>query len=432
VDRQAERGAVSVVRGGKALLRKRNNLAAAGLTQARWREQWDSSRLFLTADGEKDKAWGNETIRWNPDQGWLEVKLPAPLAHLANRPHGRYRLSAPVQFAYRGDEVAAQAATGAIRYDISHDPGRGRWYIDASWKVPPVPAAPLDDLRRFPAVAIDVNHGHLAAAVVAADGNILGVPATIPLGLAGLPSSTRDGRLWAAITRIIAAARRHGARAIVIEDLDFAQARAEGRERDGSRPSRGTRGRGFRRAISGIPTGKLRDRLVQMASNAGLRVIVVDPAYTSRWAAQHWLRPLREHHPKATGHHAAALVIGRRGLGHRARRRATGNRTAPEEAARPAQARPRTTPAARTAPRKPATPPGPRQPPGTKTRRPHRTTAGNQAAHDRSGPPPTQDDVLLGQQERSTTHPRTDRDRIHYRRPWRQSAAVWLAEEERR
>ena len=77
--------------------------------------------------------------------------------------------------------------------------------------------------------------------------------------------------------------------------------------------------------------------------NAGLSVIVIDPAYTSRWGAEHWLRPLREHHPKTTGHHAAAMVTGRRRLGHRARRRATGNQAAPEDAARPAQARTRTT-----------------------------------------------------------------------------------------
>ena len=73
-----------------------------------------------------------------------------------------------------------------------------------------------------------------------------------------------------------------------------------------------------------------------MACNAGLSVIVIDPAYTARWGAEHWLRPLREHHPKTTGHHAAAVVTGRRGLGHRARRRATGNQAAPEDAARPA------------------------------------------------------------------------------------------------
>jgi hypothetical protein len=260
VERQVEAGAVSVVRGGKALLRKRNNLAAAGLTEALWRRLWESSRLFLTADGEKDKAWGNETIRWNPDEGWLEVKLPAPLADLANRPHGRYRLACLAGFPYRGDEVAAQAATGAVRYDISCDPARGSWYIDASWKTVPVPAPSLDDLRQYPVVAIDVNYGHLAAAVVAPDGNILGAPATIPLDLAGLPAATRDGRLRAAITGIIGTARVHGARAIVIEDLDFAEARAEGRERHGSRPSHGRTGRGFRRAISGVPTGRLQDR----------------------------------------------------------------------------------------------------------------------------------------------------------------------------
>jgi IS605 OrfB family transposase len=399
VERQLEAGAVSVVRGGKALLRKRS-LAVAGLTQAKWREQWESARLFLTADGEAAKTWGNETIRWHPDEGWLQIKLPAPLAYLANQPHGRYRLSCPVAFSYRGDEVAAQTASGAVRYDISHDPARGRWHIDASWKTAAAPAPSLDELRARPVVAVDVNHGHLAVAVIAPDGNILGAPATIPLGLAGLPSATRDGRLRAAISALTAAARACGARAIVIEDLDFAEARAEGRERAGSRPSRGRRGRDFRRLLSGIPTGKLRDRLVQMAANTGLSVIVIDPAYTSRWGAEHWLRPLREHHPKATGHHAAALVIGRRGLGHRARRRATGNRPAPEEAARLAQARPRTTPARRTAPRKPAAPPDLRQPPGAKTGRPHRTAAGNQAAQDRSGPPDRQDYVLLAQQER--------------------------------
>ncbi len=126
-------------------------------------------------------------------------------------------------------------------------------------------------------------------------------------------------------------------------------------------------------------------------------MIIFSSENTSRWAAQHWLAPLREHHPKATGHHAAALVTGRRGLGHRARRRATGNQTAPAEAARSTQARPRDHPGGQTAPRKPATPRGPRQPPGAKTRQPHRTTAGNQAAHDRPGPPTRQDHVLLVQ-----------------------------------
>jgi hypothetical protein len=387
VERRIEDGAVPVTRGGRRLMRARLNLAEAGLTEDQWRERWDSARLFLTADGEKDKAWGNETLRWNPDEGWFEVKLPAPLAHLANRPHGRYRLSCEVRFEHRGDEVAAQAATGAVRYDISRDPGRGRWYIDASWRTPARPAPSLDELRASPVIAADVNAGHLAVAVAAPDGNVLGEPFTIPLELAGLPATARDGRIRAAVTQLIATAKTAGARAVVIENLDFKEARAEGRERTGNRPSHGKRGRGFRRLIAGIPTARFRDRLVQMTANADLSVVVVDPAYSSHWGALHWLASLREHHPELSGHHAAALVLGRRGLGHRARRRATGNRTAPADAVRPAQARTRKPPNAKTAPRKPDAPRDTRQPPGSKTGRPHRTTAGNQATEDRSQPP---------------------------------------------
>jgi IS605 OrfB family transposase len=383
-EQRIDGGRVSVARGGRRLMRARLNLAHARLALPQWRERWDAERMFLTADGEKDKAWGNETIRWNPDGGWLEVKLPAPLAHLANRPRGRYRLECRVQFAYRGDEVAAQAATAAIRYDISYDPVKGRWYADASWKAPERQVPALEVLTAAPVIAADVNNGHLAVAVVAPDGNVAGTPFTVPLEVAGLPASARDGRVRAAISTLIATARDAGARAIVIEDLDFAEARTEGREHAGNRPSRGKRGKGFRRMVAGIPTARLRDRLVQMTANAGLHVIVVDPAYTSRWGGQHWLKPLRRHHPEVSGHHAAALVIGRRGLSHRAGNRATGNRAAPEDAARPAQARTRRNPVAKPAPRKPATPRGTRPPSGGKTGMPHRTMAGRQPPEDRS------------------------------------------------
>jgi IS605 OrfB family transposase len=401
VEQQLGTGRVSVCRGGKALLRQRNNLADAGLTETQWRQRWAASRLFLTADGEKDKTWGNETIRWNPDQNWLEITLPAPLARLANRPGGRYRLSCPAEFPYRGGDVAAQAATGAVRYDIALDPARGRWYLGASWKTPPTGPLTLAQARQGTVVAVDVNAGHLAVAVLDPGGNPIGAPYTIDLPLAGLPSSTRDGRLRAAITRILTTAREHRANAVVIENLDFADARRQGRERTGHRPSQGRRGRAFRHQVAGIPTARFRDRLTHMACNTGIAVIAVDPAYTSRWGAQHWLAPLQQHHPKLTGHHAAALVIGRRGLGLRARRRAPGNLPAPEDAAAPpraksTQARPETHPKTGTETRRPATPTDPRQPPGTKTGRPRRTTAGDQATQDRSGPPTRQDPLLPG------------------------------------
>ena len=353
----------------------------------RWQREWESARLFLTADGEKDKAWGNETIRWNPDAGCLEIKLPGPLARLANQPHGRYRLSCPAGFSYRGDEVAAQAATGAIRYDISHDPVRGRWYLDASWKAVPAPAPSLDQLRAAPVLAVDLNAGHLAAWAVTPDGNPAGPPLTIPAGLAGLPAAQRDGRLRAAISSLTRLARLRGCAAIVMEDLDFTDARAQGREHDGNRPARGRRGRGYRRLVAGIPTGKFRDRLAQMAANAGISVIAVDPAYTSRWGREHWLIPLQEQASPipASGHHAAAVVIGRRALGHRARRRA--GVTGGDQRISRRGAAPRA-PMARQTTRNSRPREAPRQPPRwPKTATADRTRPPDQATQDRSGPP---------------------------------------------
>jgi len=298
-------------------------------------------------------------------------------------------MSCPVQFTYRGEEVAAQAASGAVRYDISLDPVKGRWYLDASWRLPPSPAPSLDELRRHPVLAADLNPDHLAAWIITPDGNPAGGPVTIRLALAGLPARTRDGRLRAAISDLIRIASDGGCRAIVIEDLDFTAARDQGRERHGRRPSRGKRGKAFRRLVSGIPTARFRDRLAQMACNQGLRVIAVDPAYTSRWGAEHWLAPLQERAPVATGHHAAAVVIGRRAHGHQARRRTgmtgAGQRTSIRRAAVRAPGGPSATTrdgGTREARRQPRT--------RRKTATARRPPPPDQAAQHRPGPPAEQ------------------------------------------
>jgi hypothetical protein len=245
-------GLMSVCRGGRRLASNRHHLEVTDQSLAQWRAEWESERWFICADGERAKEWGNETIRWHPADGWAEIKLPGKLAHLANRPHGRYRLSAPVAWPYRGDQVAAQAASGAVRYDISFNPLRRRWYLDASWKRADPPIAGLEELRQGPVVSVDLNVGHLAVAVLDGYGNTIAKPITIPtMAVHGLSASTRDARVRQAISEVLAIAERHQAGAVVIEDLDFDRARIEGRERTGPRPARGRRGRGFPRAVLG-------------------------------------------------------------------------------------------------------------------------------------------------------------------------------------
>jgi hypothetical protein len=133
VEQRLADGDLSICRGGRRLARVRHHLAEAGLDEVRWRQRWGAGRLFITADGEAAVSLGNLTIRWHPGGQWLDIRLPRPLEHLANQPRGRYRLSCPVSFPYRGEDVAAQAESGSVRYDIAFSPERGRWYLDASW-----------------------------------------------------------------------------------------------------------------------------------------------------------------------------------------------------------------------------------------------------------------------------------------------------------
>jgi hypothetical protein len=320
VDGMLAVGRVSVCRGGRRLARHRHALEEIGLSEPEWRSRWQAERLFLTADGEAAKPWGNETIRVHPDQRWCEIKLPAPLAHLANRPHGRFRLACPVVFTHRGEEWMAQAATGAVRYDISFDSEKERWYLDASWRRPATVPPLLEDLRQTRTIGIDLNAGHLDAWVIDPTGNPVGPPHTIALELDCLPAGVRDGHLRAAITSVLRLARAHGCRSLIVENLDFADARQNGRETMGY----GRRGRKFRRIVAGIPTRRFRTMLVGMAASQQVWVIAIDPGWTSKWGQRYWLASLNDSTKPTvtvTIHHAAAVVIGRRGLGLRARRR---------------------------------------------------------------------------------------------------------------
>ncbi|MFJ9706197.1 IS200/IS605 family accessory protein TnpB-related protein [Streptomyces sp. NPDC101234] len=303
-------GVVHVVRGGKRLLTTRHHLKAAQLTEQEWRRRWQAERRFLQADGESGKRYGNETIRVTPG-GEVSLKLPAPLAHLANAPHGRYVLAATVAFAHRGEQWADRVtANRAVAYRIHEDAGRGRWYLTASWTLPPVRTAPLAAARMNGVVGVDTNADHLAAWHLDRHGNPVGEPLRFAYDLTGT-AQHRDAQVRHALIRLLHWARRHSL-AIAVEDLDFTAETT--REKHGHKKR-------FRKLISGMPVSRLRARLVSMAAELGIPVIAVDPAYTSRWGAQHWQKPLTSTDRKTTRHDAAAVAIGRRALGHPIRRR---------------------------------------------------------------------------------------------------------------
>ncbi|MGW5547804.1 IS200/IS605 family accessory protein TnpB-related protein [Streptomyces sp. NPDC003998] len=305
-----EVGRVRVVRGGKRLFHTRHHLEAAQLTRHAWRQRWEAERWFLRADGESGKRFGNETIRVTPD-GEVSLKLPAPLAHLANAPHGRYVLASTAVFHHRSEEWADRITTNrAVAYRIHYDVQRGRWYLTASWMIPPVTTVPLSQARAGGLIGVDTNADHLAAWRLDAHGNPVGGPRRFFYDLSGT-ADHRDAQVRHALIRLLHWAKRHDL-SIAIEDLDFGAEKT--REKHGRR-------RRFRQVISGMPLSRLRARLVSMAAELGVTVIAVDPAYTSRWGAQHWQKPLTHTTRKTSRHDAAGIAIGRRALGHRIRRR---------------------------------------------------------------------------------------------------------------
>jgi IS605 OrfB family transposase len=323
---------VHVVEGGKRRARARHHLQSAGLTLDQWQDRWEAARYRISATGSPDEPFGNLTITVAPD-GQVSIRLPKPLERLANAERGRYVLSGRAVFAHRGEDWMQRITGGnSVSYVITRRPGRAGRYLTAAWAVPSVPywvgredcGAGDDVYATGPVVGVDLNDGHLAVRRLDVHGNPIGDAERIDFDLTG-STSRRDAQVRHATTKLMHYARRHGVAAIAVEDLDFADARATGRDTMG----RGARGKRFRRTVSGIPTAVFRNRLAGMAAHAGIELFAVNPAYSSIWGEQHWRRP----YSNVTRHQAAATVIGRRAQGFSARRRKGVTPTRPEDRA---------------------------------------------------------------------------------------------------
>ena len=325
-------GRLSIVLGGARLARKRHNLQSAGITLEQWCYQWNAKRMFISADGETGKPFGNETIRVAPHgnaEHTVTIRLPSPFAHLSNTP-GRtptYRLSAPVQWHHLAEEWNTQASSDrAVGYHIRFDADRERWYITASWSQPPKKSPSVKEAARSGrCLAIDLNSGHVDARILDVHGNPVGRPIRKNIPERGF-SAHRLGALREAVSQLVKWAQQQGVTVIAIEKLDFTDIRTRQRGR------RGKAGKTTRRKVCGIPTSRFVHTIASAAYRNGMTVIAVDPAYTSIWGARYWKKPLdRSRRQRGDRHQAAAVVIGRRSQGYSEKRKSSQSPCLPED-----------------------------------------------------------------------------------------------------
>ncbi len=150
------------------------------------------------------------------------------------------------------------------------------------------------------ALGVDFNADHLAVAVVDASGNPLVKDCkTIPLPLYGATGDRAKALMGDAVREIVDLAIERGL-PIVIEDLDFGAKKTELRELDEARRAR---------MLSGLAVSLFRQMIVTRAHRHGVRVIVVNPRFTSFLGRLRYERRLG-----VSVHHAAAIEIARRGM----------------------------------------------------------------------------------------------------------------------
>ena len=149
-------------------------------------------------------------------------------------------------------------------------------------------------------ISVDFNDGFLAVANVGADGNCARRDLhRFDVGsYGGTDEQRRDAMAKAALDVVRLAVATN--RPITIEKLDFKRKKAELREGDSPRRAR---------MLTALAFSQFRQMVTMRAARNGVRVIEVNPAFTSFMGRVRYAQRLG-----TDVHHAAAVVIARRGM----------------------------------------------------------------------------------------------------------------------
>ncbi|MHB8240336.1 MAG: IS200/IS605 family accessory protein TnpB-related protein [Vulcanimicrobiaceae bacterium] len=280
--------------GSRKLFNAQHHLAENGFaSHAQWRDAWKAARdwqFFVL--GSKDETAGC--------QGCVLTHLASATRQVGDdrfavrlRLNGSVRryVSFEVRFAYGAEHLAAALRLGqAISYRFVRD-AKG-WRMFASTKVLDTP---VQSRLVMGCVGVDLNVGFVSVSETDRCGNIMH-PFNLPLLLQPASSHQAETAIAQCVKEIVAFAVRAG-KPISIERLDFAKKKAQ---LSYARPR-------TQRMLSSFSYRAFERTLVARAYDAGVEVLHVNPAYSSKIGRQKYARRYG-----LSVHLAAALVLARR------------------------------------------------------------------------------------------------------------------------
>ena len=267
-----------------------------------WRRRRDSAAVFC---GERGKRAGNEIAQWSssPHAEVDSVKAAVPLGRPVPKrlPGGSLRLRLPTGcgekhltlegLRFTATELSILELAAEFRDPVTWRVKlllRGKVQLCATVEEPELDV--VSDPARG-AVGVDLNAGHVALCDVSGDGHVI--------GRKRVPLEKDRNSLWTAAKEVVVVASARGC-PLILEDLDF-------RTKKGWLRSYGKR---FASVLSNFRSRQFADAVERTARRVGIEVIYVNPAWTTK------LGKLKHAARLSLGvHHAAAFVIGRRGLG---------------------------------------------------------------------------------------------------------------------
>lgn len=266
--------------GGRSLLRK-------GSVEA-WRFRRVRNILFV---GKAQDKGGNGMATYDPVRAELRVRLPDAVG---GKGDARWLVLRNVRFRHGQDAVARALALGhPLTWRIFHDNGAWRAHVTVD-----LPAADVLTRDRCGMIGVDLNTDHIAVTVTTADGNLRRV-LSFPFPPDGTRSVHAREIIQESVKGLVALAL-HLRLPIAVEDLDFRK-KKNGLKKVSIE---------HRKRLSSFAYAAFSAAIASRCGRLGVRLITVNPAYTSVIGREKYMRGRG-----LSVHHAAALVIARAAQG---------------------------------------------------------------------------------------------------------------------